>query len=41
VLADSSVEKHISNIFTKLGLPPADEDHRRVLAVLKYLGVTR
>ncbi|WP_344655033.1 response regulator transcription factor [Catenulispora subtropica] len=39
VLADSSVEKHISNIFTKLGLPPADEDHRRVLAVLKYLGV--
>src|SRR2546425_1064339 len=41
VLADSSVEKHISNIFTKLGLPPADEDHRRVLAVLKYLGVTK
>jgi len=41
VLADSSVEKHISNIFMKLGLPPADEDHRRVLAVLKYLGVTR
>jgi DNA-binding NarL/FixJ family response regulator len=37
VLADSSVEKHISNIFAKLGLPPAEADHRRVLAVLKYL----
>jgi DNA-binding NarL/FixJ family response regulator len=37
-LSHSAVEKYVSNIFTKLALPPTDIDHRRVLAVLKYLG---
>jgi DNA-binding NarL/FixJ family response regulator len=37
VISERAVEKHISNIFTKLGLPPSDADHRRVLAVLAYL----
>jgi DNA-binding NarL/FixJ family response regulator len=32
-----AVEKNVGNIFTKLTLLPADEDHRRVLAVLAYL----
>ncbi|WP_333811855.1 response regulator transcription factor [Timonella senegalensis] len=34
-----TVEKYISAIFSKLQLAPTDGDHRRVLAVLKYLGV--
>jgi len=38
VISERAVEKHISNIFGKLGLPPSDSDHRRVLAVLTYLG---
>ncbi len=38
VISDRAVEKHISNILSKLGLPPSDSDHRRVLAVLAYLG---
>jgi DNA-binding NarL/FixJ family response regulator len=37
VLSDRSVEKHVGNIFSKLGLAPSDADHRRVLAVLRYL----
>ncbi len=37
VVSEGAVEKHINSIFAKLGLPPADRDHRRVLAVLHYL----
>jgi DNA-binding NarL/FixJ family response regulator len=37
VVTDGAVEKHVRNIFTKLDLPPDDEQHRRVLAVLAYL----
>jgi DNA-binding NarL/FixJ family response regulator len=38
VVGAGAVEKHINNIFTKLGLAAGDRDHRRVLAVLRYLG---
>src|SRR5947209_2549844 len=37
VISGRAVEKHVTSIFTKLGLPPAPEDHRRVLAVLTFL----
>jgi DNA-binding NarL/FixJ family response regulator len=37
VVTDGAVEKHVSNIFMKLGLPPSEQDHRRVLAVLTWL----
>ncbi|GAB1692185.1 response regulator transcription factor [Krasilnikovia sp. M28-CT-15] len=37
VVTDGAVEKHVRNLFTKLGLVPDDEQHRRVLAVLAYL----
>ncbi|MBF4136011.1 DNA-binding response regulator [Streptomyces albidoflavus] len=37
VVSDGAVEKHVSNIFQKLGLSPSDGGHRRVLAVLTYL----
>ncbi|WP_329265793.1 response regulator transcription factor [Streptomyces pseudovenezuelae] len=37
VVSDAAVGKHISGILTKLDLPPAEETHRRVLAVLAYL----
>ncbi|MCP2337217.1 DNA-binding NarL/FixJ family response regulator [Actinomadura rupiterrae] len=36
-VSERAVEKHVANIFAKLGLPPAPGDHRRVLAVLRYL----
>ena len=38
VVSERAVEKHVANIFSKLGLAPSDTDHRRVLAVLRYLG---
>jgi DNA-binding NarL/FixJ family response regulator len=37
VVGAAAVEKHINNIFTKLGLAPGDRDNRRVVAVLRYL----
>ena len=38
VVSERAVEKHVTSIFAKLNLPPAAEDHRRVLAVLAFLG---
>ena len=37
VVGAAAIEKHINNIFTKLGLAPGDRDNRRVVAVLRYL----
>ena len=37
VITERAVAKHTSNIFGKLGLPPSDDDNRRVLAVLAHL----
>lgn len=41
VVTERAVEKHVTSIFGKLDLPPAAQDHRRVLAVLRYLGAPR
>ena len=38
-ISPRAVEKHVTRIFIKLGLPAAPEDHRRVLAVLRFLGL--
>ncbi|QDO87573.1 response regulator transcription factor [Ornithinimicrobium ciconiae] len=42
-IGEGAVEKNVSSIFSKLDLPPTDQDHRRVLAVLRWLdhGTTR
>lgn len=37
VISERAVEKHVTGIFSKLDLPPAEDDHRRVLAVLTFL----
>ncbi|WP_406093099.1 response regulator [Kitasatospora purpeofusca] len=39
VVSDSAVAKHINSIFAKLDLPQADDSHRRVMAVLRFLEV--
>jgi len=36
-ITEKAVSKHTNNIFAKLGLPPSEDDNRRVLAVLTYL----
>ena len=38
VVTEKTVETHVASILGKLGLEAAPEDHRRVLAVLRYLG---
>jgi DNA-binding NarL/FixJ family response regulator len=37
VISEGAVEKHVANIFNKLDLPVSQSDHRRVLAVLRFL----
>lgn len=37
IVGAGAIEKHVASIFTKLGLQPSPDDHRRVLAVLAFL----
>jgi serine/threonine-protein kinase PknK len=37
-VTEGTVEKHVHSILVKLRLPETDEDHRRVLAVIAFLG---
>ncbi|MDQ3677617.1 MAG: DNA-binding response regulator, partial [Actinomycetota bacterium] len=39
VVTERAIEKHVTSIFSKLGLTAAEDGHRRVLAVLQYLHV--
>jgi DNA-binding NarL/FixJ family response regulator len=41
VVTIPAVERHITSIYAKLGLRSNGDDHRRVLAILRYLGVTQ
>jgi len=41
VVGEGAVEKHVSNLFTKLDLPRDEADHRRVLAVLRWMEAQR
>ena len=38
VVSEGAVEKHVRSILSKLNLPASEGDHRRVLAVLTFLG---
>jgi DNA-binding NarL/FixJ family response regulator len=38
IVTERAIEKHVTSIFAKLGLNSAQDGHRRVLAVLRYLG---
>jgi DNA-binding NarL/FixJ family response regulator len=40
VVSERAVEKHVTSILAKFDLPPAAEDHRRVLAILTFLRST-
>ena len=40
MISEKAVGKHTNSIFAKLDLPPTEHDHRRVLAVLRWLGQT-